>query len=192
MDAAEGTARRDHRRSNTTHVAILDLIAVLGLVVQNPLAVEPQGTPSTTAAPRDPSLDRIRSGLSQRPVITVPDANSPSSSERASDRPLFQVHVEASLVPAWDWLETHSVPTYVRPTYTLTHHEFMLSVTPEVFRGVSTHPYGVPAGSITRAIVKATKGPLKRRKEAKARQEVAEAVKALEESAGNAKAKKEP
>ena len=161
---------------------MLDIVVLFGLLLQNPSAVEPQGQPS--AGPRNPSLDRIRSRLQEPSVIPVPDAPSPSTPP--SGRPLFRVEIEASLISPWDWLDTGSVPTYVRPTHTLTHHEFMLGVTPELFRGVSTHPYGVPVLSVGRAIVKASRGPLKRRREAKARQEVADAIAAYEASTGQA------
>jgi len=43
-----------------------------------------------------------------------------------------------------------TIPAYVRPTSTLTHYEFLLRVTPEMFRGIAVHPYGVPVLSIGR------------------------------------------
>ena len=84
-------------------------------------------------------------------------------------------------MPPWDWLDTGTtVPAYVRPTFTPTHHEFLLGVTPELFRGPAVHPYGVPVLSLGRAIANATRGPLRRRKEANARREVEEALAAFE------------
>jgi len=86
-------------------------------------------------------------------------------------------------MPPWDWLDTGTtVPAYVRPTLTPTHHEFLLGVTPELFRGAAVHPYGLPVVSIARAIANATRGQLRRRKEANARREVEEALAALEVS----------
>lgn len=86
-------------------------------------------------------------------------------------------------MPPWDWLDTGTtVPAYVRPTLTPTHHEFLLGVTPELFRGAAVHPYGLPVVSIGRAIANATRGQLRRRKEANARREVEEALAALEAS----------
>jgi hypothetical protein len=162
-------------------VAVLDTIFIVGLILQNPAAGDPQGTPSTSAQPRDPSLDRIRSRLAEPPLITVPPSTSPFPTTRASDRPLFQIQIQGSQMPSWDWLDTGtSIPAYVRPTYSPTHHEFLLGVTPELFRGASVHPYGVPVLSVTRAIGKATRGAVRRHKEAKARREVAEALAALE------------
>ena len=151
-------------------------------MLQTPAAGDAQGTPSTSATPRDPSLDRIRSRLAEPPRITVPPGT-PLFPTRSSDRPLFQVRIQGSRMPPWDWLDTGTtIPAYVRPTSSPTHHEFLLGVTPELFRGAAVHPYGVPVLSLGRAIAKATRGSLRRRKEAKARREVAEALAALEAS----------
>ena len=80
----------------------------------------------------------------------------------------------------WDWLDDGTtIPDYIRPTYPPTHHEFLLSVTPEMFRAVSVHPYGVPVLSIGRAMVKATRGRIRRSKEVRARREVEEALAAV-------------
>jgi hypothetical protein len=163
-------------------VAVLDTIVLVGLMLQNPSAVDQQGTSSTSAGPRDPSLARIRSRLAEPPLITVP-ASTALFTTRPSDRPLFQVHILGRGMPLWDWLDTGTtVPGYVRPTSSPTHHEFLLGVTPELFRGAVVHPYGVPVLSIGRAIANATRGPLRRRKEANARREVQVALAALEAS----------
>jgi hypothetical protein len=163
-------------------VAVLDTIVLVGLMLQNPSDVDGQGTSSTSAGPRDPSLDRIRARLAERPLITVPPST-PLFTTRPSDRPLFKVHIQGPGMPPWEWLDTGTtVPAYVRPTYTPTHHEFLLGVTPELFRGAAVHPYGVPVLSIGRAIANAIRGPLRRRKEANARREVEEALAALEAS----------
>jgi hypothetical protein len=162
-------------------VAVLDTIVLVGLILQTPAAGDAQGTPSTSAKPRDPSLDRIRARLAEPPRITVPPGASRLPTTRAGNRPLFQVQIDGSRMPSWDWLDTGtSIPAYVRPTFSPTHHEFLLGVTPELFRGASVHPYGVPVLSVTRGIAKATRGAVRRHKEAKARREVAEALAALE------------
>jgi hypothetical protein len=163
-------------------VAVLDTIVLVGLMLQNPSAVDAQGTSSTSAGPRDPSLDRIRKRLAERPLITAPP-DTPLFTTRPSDRPLFKVDIQGPGMPPWDWLDTGTtIPAYVRPTFPPTHHEFLLSVTPELFRGAVVHPVGVPVLSIGRAIANATRGPLRRRKEADARREVEEALAALEAS----------
>ena len=96
---------------------------------------------------------------------------------------MFKVDIQESGLTPWDWLDTGTtVPAYVRPTVSPTHHEFLLGVTPELFRGAAVHPYGVPILSIGRAIANATRGSLRRRKEAHARREVAAALAALEAS----------
>jgi hypothetical protein len=150
-------------------------------MLQNPSAVEAQGTSSASAGPRDPSLDRIRKRLAERPLITAPPGT-PLFTTRPSDRPLFKVDIQGPGMP-WDWLDTGTtIPAYIRPTFPPTHHESLLSVTPELFRGAVVHPVGVPVLSIARAIANASRGPLRRRKEAHARREVEEALAALEAS----------
>src|SRR4026207_1745927 len=102
-------------------------------MLQTPSAVDPQATPpgsSTPAsapAPRDPTLDRIRSHLTGSPPLHVPATPSlfPPS---APPRPFFQVHIQSPQPPSWDWLDDGTtIPAYVHPTYPPTHHEFMLS-----------------------------------------------------------------
>ena len=163
-------------------MGVIDTILLVGLMLQNLPTVEPQGTASTSPGPQDPSLDRIRARLAKRPLFTVPPVT-PLSTTLPDDRPLFKVHIQERGMRPWDWLDTGtSVPGYVRPTYTATHHEFLVGATPELFRGATVHPCCVPVLSIARAIAKATRGSLRRRKEANARREVTEALAALESS----------
>ena len=151
-------------------------------MLQSSSAADAQGTLSTSADPRDPSLDRIRARLAERPLIPVPPST-PLFTTHASDRPLFKIEIQGQRMPPWDWLDTGTtVPAYVRPTSTPTHYEFLLRVTPEMFRGIAVHPYGVPVLSIGRAIANATRGSARRRKEANARREVEEALAAVEAS----------
>src|SRR5687767_14977719 len=112
-------------------------------MLQNPSTVDAQGTSPTSAGPRNPSLDRIRARLAEQPPTSVP-MTTPLFKTRPNDRPLFRVEIQERDSPAWDWLDTGTtVPAYVRPTYSPTHHEFLLSVTPEQFRGATVHPVGV-------------------------------------------------
>jgi hypothetical protein len=172
-------------------VAGLDTLVLVGLILQNPAAGDAPGTPSTSVEPRDPSLDRIRSRLAAPPALTVPPTTSPFPTTRANDRRLFQINIQGSLMPPWDWLDTGTaIPAYVRPTFSPTHHEFLLGVTPELFRGASVHPYGVPVLSLGRAIAKATRGAVRRHKDARARREVAEALAALEAARAKAAAER--
>ena len=164
-------------------MAVLDTLVLVGLILQSPAAGNAPGTPSTSAEPRDRSLDRIRARLAESPSIALPPTTSLFPTTRASGRPLFQIDIQGSQMPLWDWLDTGTtIPAYVRPTYSPTHHEFLLGVTPELFRGAAVHPYGVPVLSVGRAVAKATRGAIRRHKEAKARREVAEALAALEAS----------
>jgi hypothetical protein len=158
------------------------MVVLVGLMLQN-LRPDAQGTPAPLpepSAPRDPALDRVRARLDEPPpLIVLPAPSLFSRSPRG--RPLFAVRIESGMqMPPWDWTDDGtSVPDYVRPTFPPTHHEFMLMVTPEEFRGFSTHPYGVPVLSIARVIAKAARKHSRRLKEARARQEVQEALAAL-------------
>ena len=163
-------------------MAVLDTIVLVGLMLQNPAALEPQGTPSTSAEPRDPALDRIRSRLEQPPVGAEP-LGTPLFAPRASDKPVFQVHIESPHMPPWDWGDSGTtIPAYIRPTVPPTHHEFLMAVTPEVFRAPVVHPVGVPVLSIGRAIASAIRAKQRERKEAAARREVEEALAAFKAS----------
>ena len=162
-------------------MAVFDAVVLVGLMLQNPTPVEQQPATPTSAEPRDPALDRIRARLAEPPPMTLPPPVS-LFQRRPTDRPLFQVHIEGErpLLGPGDWLDDGtSVPTYVRPTYTLTHHEFMLSVTPELFRGASVHPCCIPVLSIYRAIAPVVRGQIKKGKEARARREVDDALSQL-------------
>ena len=161
-------------------MAVLDTIVLVGLMLQNPASVGAQGASPTSASPRDPSLDRIRARLAEPPPITPPPTT-PLLTTRRGDRPLFTVQIQGPGMAPWDWLDTGTtVAAYVRPTFSPTHHEFLLGATPDMFRGASVHPVGVPVLTIARAIAKATRGSIRRHKEANARREVAEALAALE------------
>jgi hypothetical protein len=160
------------------------MIVLVGLMLQNPPAVDPQGlppassTPSAPSAQGEPSLARIRARLAESPAIAVGPTPSLFSRSRQGG-PLFQVRIEGQM-PPWDWLDDGtSIPDYIHPTLPPTHHEFMLMVTPEIFRGVSVHPYGVPVLSIGRVITKAARVQIRQVKEARARREVEEALAAL-------------
>ena len=106
----------------------MDLLLTLWLGVQ---------APTTPAAP-DPlpvSLERIRRGLDGPPDpfarLTVTEGL-PS---------VFFVKVEEELLDYERlWREATMVPTYVRPTRNLYQHEFLGSVTPDIFRGTAQHP----------------------------------------------------
>jgi hypothetical protein len=167
-------------------MAVLDTMLLVGLILQNPPTVGGQGTPSTSAGPQDPSLDRIRERLAERPLITEPPGT-PLFTTRKSDRPLFTVHIQGPEMPPWDWLDTGTtIPGYIRPTFPPTHHEFLLSVTPEDFRGAVVHPCCIPVLSLARAIAKASRAAARRRMESDAKREVEEALAALEASRANA------
>jgi len=61
-----GSAVSPPWQSKTRRVAVLETIVVVGLMLQSSSAADAQGTLSTSADPRDPSLDRIRARLAER------------------------------------------------------------------------------------------------------------------------------
>lgn len=172
-------------------MAALHTIVLVGLILQSPPASDaqgpppPQSAPPVPLAPEDPSLVRIRARLASPPAVAVPPA--PSLFPPLGGRPLFQVHIEEEWYTPWDWLDDGtSIPDYIRPTYPPTHHEFMLMVTPEMFRGVAVHPYGVPVLSIARVASKAIRKQMRQAAQARARKEVEEALAALAEERAKA------
>ena len=97
------------------------------------LALLLQSQPPPAPPPDLPvSLERIRRGLEQPSAVTV--ISEPGMPPR------FRVTVEEQLDIERLWREDLPVPTFVRPSRGLTHHEFLGTVTPELFRGTAQHP----------------------------------------------------
>ena len=100
---------------------------VMSLLLLQAQAVEPAPPPAT-------SLDRIRQGL-EAPLATVTVASS------NPDVPLiFRLEVRDRPLPYEHLWDQGAVPSYVRPTRTLHHHEFLGQVTPDLFRSTSVYP----------------------------------------------------
>ena len=87
-------------------MAVLDTIVLVGLMLQNPAAGDAQGTPSTSAQPRDPSLDRIRSRLAEPPPFTMPPSTPPFPT-----RPSVWFWIGPSLVGIIGYLFAYSAAT---------------------------------------------------------------------------------
>ena len=110
----------------------------------------------TPDAPASPDLARIRRALEEPAPPSLVFA--PSVSREGS---LFRVKIRAfELGPAWK--DRSMVPPYVRTWFRLYHHEFLeqadhLSPTPEVFRGATLFPSGIPADPLIRMLVKEIK-----------------------------------
>jgi hypothetical protein len=91
--------------------------------------------PSTQAQPAEAtSLDRIRQALESPPATVSVRSSSP-------DLPLvFRLEIRERPLPYEHLWRKTLVPAYVRPTRPLYHHEFLLQVTPELFRATAVHP----------------------------------------------------
>jgi hypothetical protein len=141
-----------------------------------------QAVPAATADAAE--MDRIRKALAQPPAIDVTRV-----ADRA-DKPVFRLTVHGRRFDSSPWENWTLVPSYIRPSYPLYHNEMLMMWTPEAFRssvlypGAMTTPFGgaglaVPVTPIIKAVVKQTKAELRRRREAKARREVHEALAAV-------------
>ena len=140
---------------------------VLALILQS------QAPPATPPPPDLPvSLARIRRGLEQPPgaVILVTEPGMP---------PRYRVIVQDNLLDVERlWREDLPVPTFVRPSRGLVHHEFLGAVTPDLFRGTAQHPCCNVLPAIEKlgsAIARAHR----KRAEARARREVRKALEEL-------------
>jgi hypothetical protein len=130
-------------------------------------------------------LERIRKALEQPAPLQTVQAKAVDS----DTRPVFRLTVHGRALddsPLKEW----TTPSYIRPSYPLYHNEMLMMWTPEAFRasvlypGAVTTPFGgvgvsIPVTLIVDTLVKQTKAELKRRREAKARQEVHDALAAL-------------
>lgn len=112
-------------------------VTVLALTGQLPAPAAPPPVPAARAATTDdPSLAKVRERL-YRNTFTMPPL--------ADTGTTFRVSIEAWQRPAKDlWTEKTTVAAYVRPTFPIYHHEFLMQVTPELFRSATVHPTGVP------------------------------------------------
>ena len=144
---------------------------VLALVLQS------QTPPAQAPPPQLPvSLERIRRGLDQSPSIPV-------TYGLANLTPFFRVTIEEQWLDVErQWRETLPVPTFVRPSRGLTHHEFVGIVTPDLFRGTVQHPCCNVLPAIE-ALGSAIARGHRKRAQSRARREVR---KALEEFKKNA------
>lgn len=130
--------------------------------------------PPPAPAPLPVSLERIRRQLQTPPGpfdaqpvnIGLPSA--------------FYVMVEEALIdPERLWENGTLVPVYVRPTRNLYQHEFLDTVTPEMFRSTAKHPC-CDVVPLLSAAARKIGGAYRKYSESRARREVREAIKAYE------------
>jgi hypothetical protein len=140
---------------------------VLVLVLQSQTPAAPAPTPSLPV-----SLERIRKGLEEPPVVTV-------VTTEPGMPPRYRVTVQEKLDLERLWREDLPVPAFVRPSRGLTHHEFLGTVTPELFRGTAQHPCCDVLPAIE-SLVSAINRARRTRAESRARREVRKALEELE------------
>ena len=114
-------------------------------------------------------LERIRRALAEPPAITL-------ASPPPHEGPTFRVNVHAPTPDRPVWEAWSAVPSYVRPSMKLHHHEFLMQVTPEAFRGVTLHPIGVPMVPLLELLGQQISAALRKSAEARAREDVRKAL----------------
>jgi hypothetical protein len=117
-------------------------------------------------------FERIRRALADPPARTVISPPPPEG-------PVFRVTVQAPKPDRPMWEAWSAVPSYIRPSMSLYHHELLQRVTPEEFRGVTLHPVGVPTLTLVELLGKQISAALRKSAEARAREEVRLALEAL-------------
>ncbi len=91
-------------------------------------------TPDTQSVTAPSSLEQIRRNLERVSTLSAPPTV-----------PIFRVNItEPWLILDPPWRDDGLVPPYVHPQKPIYHHEFLESVTPEVFRGGTLFATGVP------------------------------------------------
>ena len=123
------------------------------------------------------NLQRIRKAVEEPVPVSLLSA--------AVDRngPVFRLRIEAfELEPAWK--DRSMVPPYVRTWFRLYHHEYLeqadaLSPTPEVFRGATLAPTGIPVVPLIGHLAKEIKAARRKSQETRARRTVGEELAAL-------------
>ena len=129
-----------------------------------------QSAPAEAADPAQ--VERIRQALIETQAITV------APPTRAEDS-VFRVTVHGPKPERPLWEEWSTTPSYVRPWFRASHHEFLERVTPEEFRGATLYPIGIPVDQVVDFLVKDIKGANREKREANAREEVRRALEAL-------------
>lgn len=160
-----------------------DLSGVVLIVwLAQPSQVQPAPVPPAMTQPELPvSVDRIQKELAR-----------PAPIETEESMAIFRLTIEARpmrLKPLWDTSDPMR-PSYVRPRMPLYHYEFLMAVTPEAFRGGVLYPISIDVLPGIELLADQIRGAWQRRREARARKEVDEALRQFFE-AQKAKQKKE-
>jgi hypothetical protein len=94
------------------------------------------GADSAQAAAPAPavSLERIRQALESPPATVTVESTNPNLP------PIFRLEIRDRALAYEHLWEQNWVPSYVRPSRGLYHHEFLEQVTPDLFRATSMYP----------------------------------------------------
>lgn len=150
---------------------------LFGVLLAQTVTASPESTEATQIA-------RIRKALAEPPALETKRV------ERG-DRPVFRLVVTGRKPdkPLWD--DWSAVPSYIRPSMSLYHYEFLSQVTPEFFRasvlypGYPMTPYGglgigVPLVPLFEAAAKGMEKMNRHRQEESAREVVRKALEDLQ------------
>jgi hypothetical protein len=152
-----------------------DLAGVALIVwLGQPSPAQPAPTPPAMSQPELPvSVDRIQKELAK-----------PAPIETEESMATFRLTIEARPMrfkPLWDTTDP-MLPSYVRPRMPLYHYEFLMAVTPEAFRGGVIYPISIDVLPGVELLADQIRQAWQRRREARARKEVDEALKQLLEA----------
>jgi len=125
-----------------------------------------------TEAADSAQIERIHKALTETQAITV------ALPTRAEDS-VFRVTVHGRKPERPSWEGWSATPSYIRPWFRSHHHEFLEQVTPEEFRGATLYPIGIHVEQVVDFLVKDIKAANRKKREAKAREEVRLALEAL-------------
>ena len=146
-----------------------DLAGVALIVwLGQPSPAQPAPGPPAMSQPELPvSVDRIQKELAK-----------PAPIETEESMAIFRLTIEARPMrfkPLWDTTDP-MLPSYVRPRMPLYHYEFLMAVTPEAFRGGVLYPISIDVLPGVELLADRIREAWQRRREARARKEVDEAL----------------
>jgi hypothetical protein len=159
-------------------------LAGMALIVwlAQPSPAQPTPVPPAITQPQLPvSVDRIQRKLAK-----------PAPIETEESMAIFRLTIEARPMRfklLWDTSDP-MLPSYVRPRMPLYHYEFLMAVTPEAFRGGVLYPIAIDVLPFVESLADRIREAWQKRREARARKEVDEALRQFFE-AQKAKQKKE-
>jgi hypothetical protein len=117
-------------------------------------------------------MERIRKALAETPAIVV-------TSPLPPEAPVFRMIIHGPKPDRPMWEAWSAVPSYIRPSMPLYHYEFLKQVTPETLRARTLYPVGVPVMPLLELLGTQIRTARRKPAEARAREEVRQALKLL-------------